>query len=527
MKCIRTNTNKTIAVVLFLAILSACKEEPTEPVASLIQSPTTIFPPVGLIPLPESVQPGIGSFVLKRNGVILTEPATDENKWIASYLAAKLNDLTGYSVTTGSAGTGKIILTTTGADAALGDEGYSLSVTDSLVKLTAYRPEGLFRGVQTIRQLFALKTDSVSSDTIWGCTSVTIRDRPRYEWRGAMLDVARHFFGVNDVKRFIDQMAYYKLNTFHLHLSDDQGWRIEIQSWDKLTAIGGSTSVGGGAGGFFTQKDFAEIAAYAQQRYITVIPEVDMPGHTNAALASYAELNCSGTAPPMFTGIQVGFSSLCIDKAITYTFVEDVVRELSAVTPGEYFHIGGDEAHSTPTAEYIRFIDSVQSIVKKYNKKVIGWEEIAQGNIASPSVVQHWNSSLALQGVNKGAKVVMSPSTKAYLDMKYDKTTRIGQDWAALINVQSAYEWDPSTTIDGVNDTHILGLEAPLWTETILTTNDIDYMTFPRLAGYAEIGWSAKAGREWDEYKYRLAAQGPRLARLGINFYRSDEVPWK
>ncbi|MBI2429770.1 MAG: beta-N-acetylhexosaminidase [Ignavibacteriales bacterium] len=510
------------SIVLFLVLVGACREEPTEPVASLIQSPTTIFPPVGLIPLPESVQAGSGSFVLKGNAIISVESATEENKWIASYLAEKLNDLTGYSVTTATAEKGGIILTMSGADAALGNEGYSLSVTDSQMKLTAYNPEGLFRGVQTIRQLLAFTLDSISRDTVWGFTSLSIQDRPRYEWRGAMLDVARHFFGVSDVKRFIDLMAYYKLNTFHIHLTDDQGWRIEIKSWNKLTTIGGNTSVGGGAGGFFTQNDYAEIVRYAQQRYITIIPEIDMPGHMNAALASYAELNCSGTAPPMFTGIEVGFSSLCINKPITYTFVDDVVRELSGITPGKYIHIGGDEAHSTPAADYVRFIDSVQAIVKKYNKRVIGWEEIAQGNISSPSLIQHWNSTIAQQGVAKGAKVIMSPATKAYLDMKYDKSTTLGQDWAALIDV-----WDPSTTISGVNDTHILGLEAPLWTETILTTNDIDYMTFPRLIGYAEIGWSSQGGREWDEYKYRLGAQGARLARLGINFYRSDEVPWE
>lgn len=513
--------------VLCTLLFNSCREDATEPVASLIHSPTTIFPPVGLIPLPETVQTDSGSFVLKRDAVISAEPWSAETQTIAAYLAEKLNDLTGYSISARSSSVPNILLTTAGVDAALGNEGYSLSVTEKGIHLSAHTPEGLFRGVQTIRQLLAPAPDSMSRDTVWGCTAVTIRDRPRYVWRGAMLDVARHFFGVSDVKRFIDHMAYFKLNRFHIHLTDDQGWRIEIQSWNKLTTIGGSTSVGGGTGGFFTQKEYAEIVAYARQRYITVVPEIDMPGHTNAALASYAELNCNGTAPPMFTGIQVGFSSLCIDKPVTYRFVDDVVREVAALTPGEYFHIGGDEAHSTPAAEYVRFIDSVQKIVQRYDKTMIGWEEIAQGNIPIPSIVQHWNSDNVLMGVNKGAKVIMSPSKKAYLDMKYDRSTTIGQDWAALITVRTAYEWDPSTTISGVDDTHILGLEAPLWTETIVTRDDIDYMTFPRLAGYAEIGWSAKEGRGWDEYKHRLGALGSRLTRLGIKFYRSDEVPWK
>lgn len=510
------------AIILF----GSCKDEPFGPVASLIQSPTTIFPPVGLIPLPVSVRTDTGFFVLRKNELISVESSTDETDWISSYLAEKLNDVTRYSVSVGSVPESGIILSAAGTDSALGDEGYSLVISKHRMKLSAYTPQGLFRGVQTIRQLLACTLDSVSNDTVWGFTSVTIRDHPRYEWRGAMLDVARHFFGAADVKRFIDQMAYYKLNRFHIHLSDDQGWRIEIQSWGNLTSIGASTSVGGGTGGFYTQQEYVEIVAYARQRYITLIPEIDMPGHTNAALASYPELNCSGTSPPMFTGIEVGFSSLCIDKPVTYKFVDDVVRELSAITPGSYIHIGGDEAHSTSDADYVRFIDSVQTIVEKYNKTMIGWEDIAQGNIASPTIVQHWHNTAALLGVNKGSAVIMSPATKAYLDMKYDRSTALGQDWAALINVQTAYEWDPSTAISGVDDAAILGLEAPLWTETVLTADDIDYMTYPRLAGYAEIGWSARNGRGWNEYKHRLGAQGTRLTQLGINFYKADEVPW-
>ena len=205
-----------------------------------------------------------------------------------------------------------------------------------------------------------------------------IDDRPRFRWRGAHLDVSRHFFSVAEVKRYIDLISQYKVNVLHLHLSDDQGWRIAIDSWPRLTSVGGSTEVGGGPGGYYTKRDYRELVRYAAARYITVVPEIDTPGHTNAALASYAELNCDGIAPPLYTGIDVGFSSLCVDKEITYEFLDDVIRELAALTPGPYLHMGGDEAHSTEDADYVRFIERVQPIVAAHGKRLMGWEEIAQ-----------------------------------------------------------------------------------------------------------------------------------------------------
>src|SRR6185295_5797180 len=190
-----------------------------------------------------------------------------------------------------------------------------------------------------------------------------VTDRPRFAYRGAMLDVARHFFSVAQVERYIDQLAMYKINTFHLHLADDQGWRIMIHSWPRLATYGGSTAVDGDPGGYYTQEQYRDIVEYARQRFITVIPEIDMPGHVNAALASYAELNCDGIAPPLYTGTDVGFSSLCVSKPITYRFIDDVIRELAALPPGRYLHIGGDEAQATSHADYVTFMNRAQQIV--------------------------------------------------------------------------------------------------------------------------------------------------------------------
>jgi hexosaminidase len=500
-------------------------------------SPTPGAPPIGnIIPMPVSITSSAGSFSLLNTADIYVEPGTAELTAIGQYLADKLNPSTGYGIqvltTTGAPANGNIYLTTVGGDPTLGDEGYQLMVTSNLVTVVAYKPAGLFRGIQTIRQMLPAAIESATLQPgPWSMATGTVRDYPRFTWRGSMLDVARHFFSVEDVKRYIDLMAYYKLNVFHFHLSDDQGWRIMINSWPNLAIYGGGTQVGGTCPNcYYTQAQYSDIVAYAQSRYITLVPEIDMPGHTNAALASYAELNCNGVAPARYTGTNVGFSSLCISKPITYTFVDDVIRELAALTPGAYMHVGGDEASSTPTADYVSFVSQVQTIVQAHGKQMIGWEEIAQINgLSASSVAQHWNTtdSFAPTAVQKGAKVLMSPANKAYLDMKYYHKTRLGQTWAGLINTQTGYEWDPAAIVSGVPESSVLGVEAPLWTETIVTQSDMDYMAYPRLPGYAELGWSPVTGRNWSEYKIRLGSHGPRLTAMGVNFYRDTAVPWQ
>jgi hexosaminidase len=358
----------------------------------------------------------------------------------------------------------------------------------------------------------------------------TIRDTPRFAYRGAMLDVARHFFQVDDVKAYIDLLAHYKMNALHLHLTDDQGWRIMINSWPKLATYGGSTQVGGGKGGYYTQEQYADIVAFAQARYITIVPEIDLPGHTNSALASYAELNCDGVAPALYTETNVGFSSLCIDKDLTYQFLDDVIGELAALTPGPYLHIGGDEAHSTPKEDYVKFIEKVQAIVQAHGKQVMGWEEIGQVKLLPGTLAQYWNTNgpstpFTQQAVLQGAKVIVSPADRAYLDMKYDAGTKLGLDWAGMTDTRASYGWDPAGRLLGVSEENILGVEAPLWSETLITLQDIEFMAFPRILGIAEIGWSP-AGLSWDEYRERLAAQAPRLQALGVNYYPDPEVPW-
>jgi hexosaminidase len=485
-----------------------------------------------IIPKPVSIVSTGESFKIKPTAMIFVKTGSDEAMKTGNYLAERLRPATGFNfdvmTTEKDTPSGNIYLALSDDNTINGPEGYKLDITKKMVTLTALQPEGLFNGVQTLLQLFPPDIEmKTTMKGPWEIATGTITDYPVYSYRGVMLDVSRHFFSADDVKHLIDLISYYKMNFLHLHLSDDQGWRIEIKSWPELALHGGSTEVGGGKGGYYTQEQYTDIVIYAKERYITIVPEIDMPGHTNAALASYAKLNCSGKAPKLYTGTDVGFSSLCTKKDITYKFIDDVVRELSAITPGPYIHIGGDESHSTKREDYIPFINKVQDIVISHGKKVIGWDDIAIGSLRPGVVAQHWaNIKNADAAIAQGAKILMSPAAKAYLDMQYDSTTRLGLHWAAYIRVDSAYMWDPATMVPGVKKDNIIGIEAPLWTETITNMDDIEYMVFPRLPGYAEIGWTSASSRSWDEYKVRLANQGSRFKALGIDYYPSPRINW-
>jgi hexosaminidase len=487
-----------------------------------------------VIPAPVSVQPADGvAFTLTRATRILTPPGSAEARRVATYLAELLRRSTGYPlpVADGGVPAPDAITFVLAADAQLGDEGYRLDVAGHGVTLRARRPEGLFRGVQTLRQLLPPAVEGARvSPGPWTVPGGRIVDRPRFAWRGASLDVVRHFFTVAEVERYLDLLALYKLNVLHLHLTDDQGWRIAIASWPRLATYGGSTEVGGGPGGYYTQRQYSDIVAYARERYITVIPEVDAPGHTNAALASYPQLSCNGHVPKLFTGTDVGFSSLCVDKPLIYKFIDDVIRELAALTPGPYIHIGGDEAQSLSGQQYGRFVEREQRIVQAHGKRTIGWQETAGASLLPTSVVQYWNtkgsSDEVRQAARRGAKVVLSPASRAYLDMKYDEHTTLGLEWAGHIDVRDAYGWDPAKLLDGIAEDRILGVEAAIWSETLRTMDDVEFMAFPRLPAIAEVGWSPASARGWAGFRLRLAQQAPRWSVMRVRYYRSPQVPW-
>ena len=530
--------NRSVVALLAIVALVACNSAEKQQAVSFKD----------IIPKPVLAKPSNEFFTLSKATGIFIHGENDTANAVARWFVAQIKPATGFELEINAMkgpDAKEGIHLTTSADTTLGKEGYELTITKEAINIAATTAAGWFYGLQTIRQLLPAAIEmNTTQNADWQIATGTIRDYPEYAYRSSMLDVARHFFSVEDVKRYIDLIAMYKMNNLHLHLSDDQGWRIEIKSWPELTKIGGSTEVGGGKGGFYTQEQYKDIVKYAQERFVNIVPEIDMPGHTNAALASYKELHSADsmaanlqvntefnkkedTAINLYTGTEVGFSSLRTKKPITYKFIDDVIRELAAITPGPWIHIGGDESHATKKEDYIPFMSRVQEMVIAHGKKVIGWDEIAWSTIQPNTTVQFWadaeNSKMA---VAKGAKVIVSPAKKAYLDMQYDSTSRIGLHWAAYIEIDSAYSWDPANYADSIKRDNILGIEAALWTETVTNMDDIEYLVFPRLPGYAEIGWSPVQGRGWDEYKVRLGLQAPRFKALNIDYYKSKLVPW-
>jgi hexosaminidase len=486
---------------------------------------------INVIPAPASVQTGGKPFALTHGTKIVAKSRAAQT--VGEQLAGVLRPSTGYRLPVVSHGHGITLRIARGAG---GREGYELRSGHGGVEIEAATSAGLFHGIQTLRQLLPARIESSEAQHgPWTVPGVRIADRPRFGYRGAMLDVSRHFFTVAQVERYIDQLALYKINTLHLHLADDQGWRLVIDKWPRLATYGGSTEVGGGPGGYYTKRDFAGLIRYAAARHMAIVPEIDGPGHTNAALASYAELNCDGVAPPLYTGTEVGFSSLCVGKDLTYRFLDDVIGEITAQTRSPYYHVGGDEAHSTSHEDYVTFINREQELVHQHGKVMMGWNEIAGADAAPGSVAQWWHTEtgseegteLGREAVAKRMKLVMSPANRAYLDMQYNPDSPLGLHWAGYVEVQDAYSWDPATQVDGVGEKDILGVEGALWSETIDSSPDIEFLAFPRLPGLAEIGWSRASGRSWDEYRERLAAQGPRWDAMGINYYRSPQVPWR
>jgi len=486
-----------------------------------------------LIPKPTAMTATLSGFALDQFTTIQVSPEETEFLNIGKFLSDKIQDKTGLLLSLNESDVkyseSTIFITKKQDGDWPNNEAYQLYIAKDSIVLSAPTADGAFRGIQTLRQLIPeISNDTLALESIWPIPTGTITDAPNFEYRGSMLDVARHFFSVEDVKKYIDLLAYYKINVLHLHLTDDQGWRIEIKSWPKLTEIGGSTEVGGASGGFFTQEDYKDIVSYAAEHYMTIIPEIDMPGHTNAASVSYPFLNGNGKTPQLYQGTRVGFSTFDTRKDTVYSFIDDVVRELSEITPGPYFHIGGDESHATKKPDYLYFVNRVEKIVQKYGKRMIGWDEVAQAEMDSSSIAQFWdNETNATTAIEKGMKVILSPAKKAYLDMEYDTLSKFGLHWAAYIPVDSAYIWTPERYVNNIPKELILGVEAPLWSETISTIEELEYLAFPRMIGYSELSWSIEENRDWESFKVRLANQTPYLDRMNVKYYPSPLIDWK
>ncbi|MGH3626529.1 MAG: family 20 glycosylhydrolase, partial [Sciscionella sp.] len=381
-------------------------------------------------------------------------------------------------------------------------------------------------------------------------------------------DIARQYQAPAAAEKLIDEAAAAKINTFHLHLSDDQGFRIVINGFPNLTSIGAQGSVGTDGrtmdpGGFWTQAQFKAVVAYAAARFITVVPEVDSPGHTNAIIMSEyndtanpllnghpSDINCSTNKPPQwnYTG-DVGYSALCPTSDNTWTILSSIISQLSAMASSTYYDIGGDEVPATVLTQeqYASFVTHEGGIVNGVGKTVMGWADIAgDGTTLAPgSVAEYWNpasgssggTATATEAVAKGMKLIMAPANHAYLDQKYARNTpaNLGLTWACGRNgcdVDQFYNWDPASYVTGVTDADVIGVEGALWSETVRNISESEYMIYPRLLALAELGWSPKVDRTstspaYQDFLVRLAAQGARLTAAGTNFYPSTEVPWR
>jgi len=534
---------------------------------------------LSIVPKPVSMTMGSGRFALSPGTrVVVGVGSAAAAEPVAQDLAGYLRPATGYRlpVVTGKSQPGDISLTLGSQFAVPGDpdgEGYRLNVTSAGVTLAAATPAGLYNGIQTIRQLLPVW---ISSPSVipgpWTMPAVQIIDHPRYTYRGVMLDIARHYETPQAVEQLIDQAAAYKINVFHLHLSDDQGFRIVINGFPNLTTIGGMGSVGTDGrtmdpGGYWTQAQYKAVAADAAAHFMTLIPEVDSPGHNNAIIMSEyndisnpllnghpQDINCSAFNPPMWDyTTDVGYSALCPDSQNTWTIMTAIIHQLDAMTPGRYHDLGGDEVPSTllSQSQYAEFINKEAGVIQAEGKTVMGWADIAGPgtNLTSPSVAEYWNPAsgsdsgtiTGTEAAQKDMKVVMAPANHAYLDQKYlagsagNVPPTLGLSWACNTgcDVDQFYNWDPGGYVTGVTDRNVIGVEGAMWGETVVNLSNVDYMVFPRLPALAEIGWSPKVNRSsesspaYRDFIGRLAAQGGRWLASGVNFYPSTEVPWR
>jgi len=405
---------------------------------------------------------------------------------------------------------------------ALAAEAYRLEVRARRITVTALDVAGLLRGLATLDQLGRTIGDGVVFPP------VVIVDHPRFAWRGLCLDLARHFFDMQTIKSLLAVMAAVKLNVLHLHLTDDQGWRLQSPSRPALTDLSGATAVGGGPGGFLTVGDYTDLIAYAAARGITIVPEIDIPGHVNAALHAYGDLTASGTPTPAYTGVGVGFSRLDPELPATVPFIAAVLGDLAAVTPGQYLHIGGDEALTMHPAEYDHLIEVAVGTVRAAGKTVVGWQEIARSPLPPGSVVQYWDeregADQVVAAVAAGALVLLSPASRLYLDMRYDDATPVGQDWAGHITLRDCYDWEPADLLP-VGVDQVIGLEAAIWTEIVRTPRELFILLLPRLAAVAEVAWSAPERRGWEHFARRMLRLTPRWDATGVPWYRGALGP--
>ncbi|WP_182113167.1 MULTISPECIES: family 20 glycosylhydrolase [unclassified Actinotalea] len=470
------------------------------------------------LPLPALVdeRPGAGFLVTPRTLIAAPAAAAAAAERLAEALGVERDALTD---TQDAAGGIALRLTAPVADLpavpeSVDREAYAITVGEDGVVVTASDVAGLRHGATVLAQL----AEPVGGGLL--LPALRVEDRPRFAWRGLSLDVARSFFPVASIHRVLDVMASLRLNVLHLHLTDDQGWRLEIASRPRLTELSGGTAVDGGDAGFYTAADYARIVDRAADLGIVVVPEVDVPGHVNAALHAEPALNPDGEPVDVYTGTEVGFSRLRLENAETVPFLTDVFTDVAAMTPGPFLHLGGDEPLSLDGDEYVALVDRAVEAVTRTGKRAVAWQEAARTSLPAGTVVQFWHeqqdADVVAAAAAAGARVLLSPASRAYLDMKYDEDSPLGLTWAGCLTLDDAYGWEPLETLPGLDAAHVAGVEAAVWTETIHTDDDLFSMLLPRLAAFAEVAWTPPHRRDLAAFRERLDVVRARWTAQGL-----------
>lgn len=396
-----------------------------------------------------------------------------------------------------------------------------LEVTRDGIRLSATGGRGVQRGSWVLRRMVRAGRGTLPV--------ATVLDRPAHRWRGLGLDIVRHFFGPADLLTVMDLMEELSLNVLHLHLSDDQGWRVEVPDLPELVERSSAGAVDGDPGGFLTQEDLGVLAQEAERRGIVLVPEVDVPGHTNAALHALPDLSPGGRAPEAYTGTEVGFSTLSTAAPGTGRFLDAVVDALRPWA-AHGLHIGGDESHATPPEEYSRLVGMMLERVHGAGLSAVAWQEAAT-LLGASDLVQVWDERLDLapvvEAAGRGVGVIASPASKVYLDMKYDDSTPLGLTWMGTTELREALEWDPDEVVPGLPAGSVEGVEACLWTETVRTFEDLTTLLLPRLAAAAEVAWSGSGAGQWDSFRRRVVAVGRSWSARGLSWHRSPGVDWE
>ncbi len=512
-----------------------------------------------IIPIPVFIKAKTGDFVVKpTTKVFAGEGAKSE----AQFLADQFGGLRVIPAKTDDPVAGSFLLTLEGASPILGDEGYELRVTGQSVTLRANKPAGLFRGIQTIRQLKPLQPVDR-----WTLSAVYIQDYPRFIWRGMHLDVGRHLFPVEAIKRYLDTMAFFKMNTFHWHLTEDQGWRIEIKKYPKLAEISSmrketfgrpTLEFGDGAeyGGYYTQDEIREVVAYAAERHITVVPEIEMPGHSSEVLAAYPNLACDtpthrealarGENPfEVSTTWGVKPDILCAGREETFEFLQDVLDEVLDLFPGTFIHIGGDEAPKARWENCTRcqkriedegledehelqsyFIQRIDRYLTSKGRRLIGWDEILEGGLADNAAVMSWRGiEGGIAAAEAGHDAVMTPVSHCYLDYYQSRLPGEPEAIGGFIDLAKAYSYEPIPEGLAPNKhRHILGVQGNVWTEFVMDAQQVEYMAWPRGAALAEVGWSPAKAKDFDDFSRRWNTVQFWIMTMGVNYFTPREL---